>query len=232
MTFKQIPVIALIPARGGSKGVPRKNLRMAGGRPLISYTIDAALKSKFIDRVYVSSEDDEILDVASTLGVCPLRRSDSAARDTSSANMVVLDFIDRLTTAEIEIDPFIIYLQPTSPLRTALHIDNAFLQMEDHDNYRLISVVELKKSPYKTFILSKGGVLEALFDESITNANRQSLPEAYYPNGAIYIFKVSDFLKNKNFPSNGSLPFIMTERESIDIDTEEDLIMLEKICLP
>lgn len=232
MTFKQKLVIALIPARGGSKDVIRKNLRMAGGRPLISYTIEAALNSEFIDRAYVSSEDDEILGVANTLGVFPLRRSDSAASDTSSANMVVLDFISHLTAAEIENDPFIIYLQPTSPLRTASHIDNAFLQMEDRDSYQLISVVALKKSPYKTFILSKDGVLKALFDESLTNANRQSLPETYYPNGAIYIFKLSDFLKNENFPSNGSLPFIMTERESIDIDTEEDLIMLEKICTP
>ena len=232
MTFKKILVLALIPARGGSKGVPRKNLRSAGGKPLISYTIEAAINSKFIDKVYVSSDDSEILDVANSLGALTLRRSDAAASDISSANMVVFDFAKKLTLAEIENDPLIVYLQPTSPLRTATHIDDAFLQMETSNVYQLISVVALKKSPYKTFTLSKKGVLEALFDENLTNANRQSLPEAFYPNGAIYIFKLSDFMKHENFPSNGSIPFIMTERDSLDIDTEEDLMMLEKICTP
>jgi CMP-N-acetylneuraminic acid synthetase len=91
--------------------------------------------------------------------------------------------------------------------------------------------MELKKTPYKAFILSNEGLLKSLFDEELTSSNRQTLPTAYYPNGAMYIFLLSEFIKNGNFPSNGSLPFIMTEYESIDIDTEDDFVMMEKLCI-
>jgi CMP-N-acetylneuraminic acid synthetase len=231
MTFKQKKVLALVPARGGSKGVPNKNLRTIGGKPLVAYTIDAAVGSKFIDRVYVSSDEDAILKIARAMGVDTLKRSKVASSDTATANMVVFDFISQLPQSEVIDDPIIVYLQPTSPLRTASHIDGAFCEMELANVLQCISVVELKKSPYKSFVLSNESMLKSLFDEEFTSANRQTLPTAYYPNGAIYIFLLSEFIKNGNFPSNGSLPFIMTENESIDIDTEDDFVMMEKLCL-
>jgi len=231
MTFKQKKVLALVPARGGSKGVPKKNLRTIRGKPLVAYTIDAAVGSKFIDRVYVSSDEDAILKIARAMGVDTLKRSKVASTDTATANMVVYDFISQLHQSEVIDDPIIVYLQPTSPLRTALHIDGAFCEMELANVLQCISVVELKKSPYKSFVLSNESTLKSLFDEEFTSANRQTLTTAYYPNGAIYIFLLSEFIKNGNFPSNGSLPFIMTENESIDIDTEDDFVMMEKLCL-
>lgn len=137
--------------------------------------------------------------------------------------------ISRPVPSFIDQDPFLTYLQPTSPLRTAEHIDSAFDEMEAKQGSACLSVVKLKKTPYKSFSLNQNGLLQSLFDENLSNANRQSLPETYYPNGAIYIFLLSEFIRKGAFPSNGSVPFRMSEKESLDIDTEDDIAMMEKL---
>lgn len=230
MTFVNRQVFALIPARGGSKGIPRKNLRIVRNNPLVCHTINAALESDVVDSVYLSSDDEEILKLGFAMGADVLKRSALAASDTATASQVVLDFIDQLPQDIVEADPFIVYLQPTSPLRTATHIDKAFAEMKSKNSLMCLSVVPLKKSPYKSFMLTNEGFLLSLFDETLSNANRQALPVTYYPNGAIYIFPISEFIKKGGFPSNGSVPFVMSEQESIDIDSEEDIVMLEKLC--
>lgn len=222
-------VLALIPARGGSKGVKRKNLRVISGKPLIEYSVSAAKLSDLIDRVYVSSEDEEILEAAQRLGVETIRRPMEFASDTASANSVVLHFIGTLSTELREQDPYILYLQPTSPLRTNIHIESALKKMAGMNMHTLVSVCELKVSPYKSFRIDDEGFLQSLFDEELSNARRQDLPLTYVPNGAIYVFRISDFIKRGGFPSNGSMPFIMSEDESIDVDTEGDILRLERI---
>jgi CMP-N-acetylneuraminic acid synthetase len=229
MAFNQRPVLALVPARGGSKGVPRKNLRLMRGRPLVAHTLEAALHSTYVDKVYLSSDDEEILEVGRSMNVESLRRTAAAASDTATAAEVVFDFIGRLSPGEIGGNPFLVYLQPTSPLRNAAHIDGAFREMGSKGATTAVSVVELTKTPYKSFVLSPEGLLQSLFEEKLSNANRQSLPAAYYPNGAIYIFPVSYFVENRGFPSNGSLPFFMSENESLDIDSEEDILKMENL---
>lgn len=221
--------VALIPARGGSKGVKRKNLRIIAGMPLIEYSVLAAKLSKSIDRVYVSSEDEEILEVAQHLGAETIRRPMEFASDSASANSVVLHFIETLPSELREQDPYILYLQPTSPLRTATHIESALEKMVEMRMHTLISVCELTVSPYKSFRINEDGGLQSLFDEKLSNARRQDLPLTYIPNGALYVFRISDFIERGGFPSNGSLPFIMSEAESIDVDTEEDIRRLESI---
>ena len=228
MTFQRRQVLAFVPARGGSKGVPRKNLRVVKGKPLVAHTLEAAKAAACVDQVFLSSDDDEILAVGRALGVETIKRNAACATDTATATEVLRDFIGRLPQATVREDPIVVYLQPTSPLRTAAHIDGAFREMEAKDVSSCVSVVLLKMTPYKSFILSQGGLLESLFDEKLTNANRQSLPAAYYPNGAIYIFALSEFTKKGGFPSNGSVPFIMTAKESIDIDSEEDIAIMER----
>lgn len=228
MTFRQRQVLALVPARGGSKGVPRKNLRNLKGKPLMAHTIEAALQSSRVDRVYVSSDDEEILAAAGGFGARPLKRDHALATDTATAAEVVGDFLRRLPDDLAGADPFIVYLQPTSPLRTARHIDEAFDAMAALGGTMGMSVVPLKRTPFKSFKLSGAGLLESLFDEKLSNANRQSLPAAYYPNGAIYIFPASEFAARGGFPSNGSVPYVMSEGDSIDIDTEEDFAMVER----
>lgn len=229
MSVNKRPVIGLIPARGGSKGVVRKNLRMIAGKPLIAFTIEAALKSRYIDYVYLSSDDDEILLSGKAMGVNLILRPVEFASDTATANEVVIHFFKEIPEKLIEQDPYIVYMQPTSPLRSAQHIDLALEQMEEQHAHTLVSVVEMAKSPFKSFSLDAKGRLQSIFDEKMSNARRQDLPKTYMPNGAIYIFRMSDFLDRAGFPSNGSVPFVMSEEDSIDIDTEEDIRYLEYV---
>ena len=221
--FNNRAVLALVPARGGSKGIPRKNVCIVNGKPLVMHTLEAALHSKFIDDVYLSSDDSEILDIGTATGVHALRRPDAAASDTATADDVVTHFIGSIPRDIVTSNPYIIYLQPTSPLRTAVHIDAAFIEMEIRKSDLLISVMRLNKSPYKAFSLDKDGRLLSLFGERYSTTNRQDLPETYYPNGAIYIFPLEEYVKRGHFPSEGSAPFVMSDGESIDIDTEADL---------
>jgi CMP-N-acetylneuraminic acid synthetase len=222
-------VLALIPARGGSKGVINKNLRVLNGSPLIDYTIRAALQSKNIDDVYVSSDSEAILEYAGRHQCHCIKRPSKFAQDCSPASDVVSHFITTLSTKIKELDPLIVYLQPTSPLRDVNDIDNALMLLNKTLGNRLISVVEMHHSPYKAFQLCQSGELQSLFDESFTNKRRQDLPRLMLPNGAIYTFLLSEFVNHKGFPSNGSIPYIMEAEASIDIDNEDDFNLVEKI---
>lgn len=222
-------VVALIPARAGSKGVINKNIRELNGSPLIAYTIQAALQSKFIDDVYVSSDSETIRDYAETHHCKVIKRPSEFALDGSPASEVVKHFISTLSTGIKQLDPLIVYLQPTSPLRNAAHIDNALCLLEKEQHSRLISVVEMLHSPFKAFQLNQSGELESLFDESFTNRRRQDLPRVMLPNGAIYTFLLSEFISHNGFPSNGSIPYIMGADVSVDVDTEEDFKKIESL---
>lgn len=127
------------------------------------------------------------------------------------------------------IDPYIVYLQPTSPLRCAVHIEEAIAVMARSAATSLLSVVRMAKSPFKAFQLDGRGRLQSLFDERLSNARRQDLPPTYLANGAIYIFKASEFEGRRGFPSNGSLPYVMDEDDSIDIDSEADIRRAEAL---
>lgn len=222
-------VIALIPARGGSKGILRKNLANLAGSPLIKYTIDSARRSSLVDEVWVSSDDEEILNVSESLGVRVLNRPKEISDDKSSAEDVVYHFISTLSYDAKYENIVIIYLQPTSPLRDHEHINSALEIMTSQKAIGVMSVVEAEKSPYKSFRISESGQLLSLFDERLSNARRQDLPKCYYPNGAIYAFRLFEFIKRKGFPSNGSFPFVMSTSESIDIDDGIDLIKAETV---
>jgi CMP-N-acetylneuraminic acid synthetase len=217
------PVIALIPARGGSKGIIRKNLTPFHGAPLINCTINAALNSVVIDEVWVSSEDSEILDVSSSLGANILRRPDVLATDQATAVEVVNHFIQTLPVSTLRLDPMIVYLQPTSPLRNGVHIYDALKQMHFAGFSGVVSVVKAELSPYKAFKLDSSGMLESIFEEHLSNIGRQNLPDCYYPNGAIYGFRINSFIARGGFPTNGSFPFIMSTEDSVDIDDMQDL---------
>lgn len=222
-------IIALIPARAGSKGIIGKNIRKILGKPLIEFTVQAAKTSKYIDEVYISSDSEEILKLGRSLDCRVLKRPDVFADDKASAIDVVKHFIEILNRFNsLYLDELIVYLQPTSPLRTALHIDQAIELMLSRHSSALVSVVELEKSPYKSFKIDGNGKLLSLFDEKLSNARRQDLPVCYVPNGAIYVFSKLDFIKHGGFPSNGSIPYIMSEIDSLDIDVEADILKLEE----
>jgi len=229
MLINERPVLALIPARSGSKGLRGKNMCKVNSIPLVGYSLEAALNSKYIDEVYLTSNDQLTLSYGKEMGVTPLSRPEKFSTDTSSANSVVEHFFNTLPVGLLEQDPYIVYLQPTSPLRTSEHIDDALSKMIEQGLTKLVSVVEMAKSPFKSFLLDEHGVLQALFDEEMTNQRRQDLPSVYAANGAIYVFCWSDFNEKNAFPSNGSYPYIMNEKDSLDIDTNEDILLLKHL---
>ncbi len=229
MSLNGQPILALIPARGGSKSVPNKNMRLIKGVPLIGYTLKAAFKSRYITNVYVSSDDDAVISYAKENNANLIRRPMELCTDTSTANDVVGHFLDFVSKKYEGQDPYVIYLQPTSPLRNESHIDSAFDKMKKKRVNKLISVLKMEVSIYKSFELDEKGFLQSLYDEKTTNKSRQTLPQVFLPNGAIYVFQRSDFFSNDGLPSNGSCPYYMDALDSIDIDSEEDLFILESV---
>ena len=230
MSLNNLKVFGLIPARGGSKGISNKNMHLVKGRPLIDYTIDASKGSNFIDETYLSSDSKAILDHGEERNISVIERPHEFASDHSNAAQVVFHFHKFLLTngnISEEEDFYLSYLQPTSPLRTAKILDESFKMIEGSPEKSVISLAENIYTPYKSFVLNSDGLVESLFEESLSNQNRQNLKKTYRSNGAIYTFLMSKFNLNKGFPSNNSMPFIMQSSESLDIDSYEDLDTLE-----
>lgn len=213
---------AIIPARKGSKGIKNKNMHDFLGKPLIQHTISAAKESKLLDTITVSTNDQNILDYASKFSIELLKRPDHICQDDSKSDLIIKHFLEFSAINNISKDDYIVFLQPTSPLRSSDSIDQAIRLTNKKKCSSLIGVVESSKTPFKSFLI-KNGRLKSLFDESLLNSPRQDMPKTYHPNGAIYIFQIQIFDDLKTFPNNGSFPFIMSEYESVDIDRMEDL---------
>lgn len=223
-------VLALIPARRGSKGLPGKNRALLLGRPLVDYTLEAAIQAPSIDETWLSSDDEDILAWGETkCGVRTLRRPEVPSSDTASAMDVVDHWLSVLPAHVKAKDPLLVYLQPTSPLRTASHIEQGMALLASAKASCLLSVVEMDKSPFKAFRTDEQGRLQSLFDEKLSNQRRQDLPKVYLPNGAIYVFGLSDYQHRGGFPSNGSLSFEMSREDSTDIDRQSDLDAVRRI---
>ncbi len=222
-------IICLIPARGGSKGIKKKNIKEINGKPLISWTIKEAKKSKYIDSIYISSEDEQILDISRQLGVKVIQRDETLALDTTSSMDVVIDFIKQLKRKNISYKHLLL-LQCTSPLRKVNHIDEAIeIYLNNLDKYdSLISIVEQDKHPYLSRKINNNGMLENFieFDKNIYY-RRQNYPKVYHINGAIYIAKVDIIMKEKTFETKKTYGYIMDKVSSIDIDDEIDFKMAE-----
>ena len=216
-------VLAIIPARGGSKGFPKKNIALLNGLPLIAWTIQASLKSKYICKTLVTSDSEEILDISNHYGAEVLKRPDEYATDSSSSEDVVRH---TLSSLKQEFD-YIILLQPTSPLRNAEDIDAAFELFFVSKATSLISVCEVDNKLYKAFKKDDNGYLSGISNNKYPFMRRQDLPKAFMSNGAIYIVEVDSFLKNNSFYSNKTVSYKMPEERSVDIDSKEDLDRIE-----
>ncbi len=213
-------VFALLPARGGSKGILQKNIAPLLDQPLIAYSIQAAQESGVIDAVYVSSDDDQILSVAHYYKAERLKRDPHLARDDSPTDPVIAEFIHRVKPAGKDI---IVLLQPTSPLRTGEHIREALAEFNDFPTcHSLISVYEISNKFMKAYV-GGGEFLHPLAGEHTSYTRRQDLPSLYMPNGAIYIFKVDDFLREEKIPRTHIIPYLMSDYDSLDIDIPDDL---------
>jgi CMP-N-acetylneuraminic acid synthetase len=221
-----LTVVALIPARGGSKGLPGKNLKKLAGKSLIERAVESAKgASDLIDLVVVSSDDDAILMEAQRAGALPHLRAAEAASDTATAADLLEDYFAGEENALINTDVIVVYLQPTSPMRNSSHVRQALDMMHANldlavPNPSVVSVSALEKSPYWTMVIDEGR-LKPLFPDAMTQ-NRQDLPAAYVPNGALYLFRWSDFVAGRRIPTAGSSAFVMSADESVDIDTQAD----------
>jgi len=217
-------LIAIIPARGGSKGIKRKNLALLNNKPLLYYTIKAAKEAKCIDEIVVSSEDEEILEYAKSQNVTALKRPLEFAQDNSRSNEVVKHCLENF----LNFDTFVL-LQATSPLREAGHIDGAFLKFQKDKAEALISVCAYDREILKAFVLDKQGFLKGICNDSFPFTPRQELPEVFMANGAIYLGKSANFLKNPSFLATQTSYFLMDSKSSLDIDEPSDLIKAEQI---
>lgn len=216
--FKSAKVLALIPARGGSKTLPRKNILPVAGRPLIAWTIEAALTSQHIDTVAVSSDDIEILEVASSWeSVVSISRPAPLASDTANSVDVVLHALDYLKGHDI-----IMLLQPTSPLRNSHDIDTAIELMIMRSAPACVSVCPSQYSPYWMFNIDDTDKLQSIVGSENIPSRRQDLAPAYMPNGALYIARTEWLRRTKSFFAPGAIAYIMPSERSLDIDTRSD----------
>jgi N-acylneuraminate cytidylyltransferase/CMP-N,N'-diacetyllegionaminic acid synthase len=215
-------MIAIIPARGGSKGLPDKNIRLLAGKPLIAYTIEAALQSNEVSRVIISTDCSKIASVAQTYGAeIPFMRPVALAQDHSLIIDTYIYTIDRLNQEGGNINEFIALL-PTAPLRKARDIDAA-IQLYRQKNAD--SVISYYPAPHPVQwykYIDENGVLRSFFEEGNRLANRQEEKKAYLPNGAIYVFKYHIIKTLRVYYTERSYPYIMPQERSIDIDTLTD----------
>lgn len=218
-------ILAVIPARLGSKRLPEKNIKMLNGKPLLAYTIDAIKKSQYIDRFVVSTEDTNIAQIAQSCGAEIINRPKELASDESPTDDVIINVLEQLQKKEQYIPDIIILLQPTSPLRTTEDIDTAIKTFLDSSGESLVSVTEYDHTPYWAFRIEKGVLKPEFTKDSLKRS--QDLPKLYRPNGSIFISRVQTFLEYRSFYTKQILSFIMPRERSIDIDDEFDFSIAE-----
>lgn len=219
-------VAALITARGGSKGLPGKNIRLLGGKPLIAHSIDVARQSAVVDEVYLSTDCVEIAEVARAYGCkVPFLRTADLASDEATSIDVVCDALDRLPLHDIWL-----LLQPTSPLRTADDLDGVVAAMERTGADSCVSVTEAQDHPWLTFAVGDDGAMTRYCSEDFPRAaRRQDMPPAYVLNGAVFGLRPDWLRRNRVFVDARSLAWIMPAERSVDIDDIEDFERAEAL---
>ena len=213
--------IAIIPARSGSKGIIDKNIRYVCGKPLMAYTIEAAVKSGLFDVVHLSTDSEKYADIGKKYGAdVPFLRTPDNASDVASSWDVVTEVIEKYKSMGDTFDTFSL-LQPTSPLRDDKDILNAFLLMNEKKADAIVSVCESEHSPLQCNTLPNNLSMKEFLSKG--NVRRQELETYYRLNGAIYLSKVDLFMKSKDIYALNCLALIMSQEHSVDIDSELDL---------
>ncbi|MBF0454298.1 MAG: acylneuraminate cytidylyltransferase family protein [Magnetococcales bacterium] len=223
-------VLAVIPARGGSKGLPRKNILDLAGKPLIAWTIEAAKSSTLIDRLILSSDDEDIIQIAKQWGCeVPFVRPPSLAGDQSTSVDVAIHALDSVQQPY----DYIVWLQPTTPLRLGEDIDAAIQICVEKGAPSAVSVVDAGKSPYWMYSIKESGALEPIMSQDLSSRQRQELPCAYTLNGAVYVTQTDWLRRHGCFMNGGTYAHLMPPERSVDIDTELDfkiagMLLLER----
>ncbi|MDQ0156906.1 acylneuraminate cytidylyltransferase family protein [Robertmurraya andreesenii] len=213
-------VLAIIPARGGSKGIPKKNLKLLKGKPLIAWTIDEAKQSQYIDKLIVSSDDDEIIKVSKEWGAdVPFKRPPQLAQDDTPGIAPVLHAVEQFPDYD-----YVVLLQPTSPLRIVEDIDGAIALCEAREVNSCVSVTQSSTPPQWMYEIDENGFMKSILPQMNLPYQRQKAPTTYELNGAVYVATKKSLILKKAFLQEGTLPYIMPQNRSVDIDTYEDFI--------
>jgi CMP-N-acetylneuraminic acid synthetase len=218
--------VALIPARGGSKGIPGKNIKIICGKPLIQYAIESALESKLISEIWVSSDDTAILEIAGIFkGIKLHRRADSMATDGSPVSETILEI---LKSPHQKFDALVL-LQPTSPIRTGKQIDEAIGLLENNPKANsIISVCSLSDNhPARMYWKTNDELISIMPD--LEEARRQDLEPAFVRNGSIYVVRSEAFLKQQKVMIKPSLGYVMPSFHLLNIDEKRDLLIAEAL---
>ena len=219
-----LSVLGIIPARGGSKGIPGKNIRNLAGKPLIAWTIEEASKSRYLDRVILSSEDDGIIQVARRWGCeVPFVRPAELSSDDTPGVEPVLHAIRTLPGYH-----YVVLLQPTSPLRTVADIDGCIELCARSRANSCVSVCEPDKSPFWMFTIDADGMMHKLLEMDFAS-RRQDLPEVFVLNGAVYVAPSAVLLEHGTFLAHKTISYVMSKENSVDIDTELDIVLAEAL---
>ena len=218
--MKIINNLAIIPARGGSKGIKKKNLSKLDGKSLIEITALEIQKSKLFEKIVLSSESEEILDHGLSLGIEIIKRPKQISKDNSRSEEAVIHVLKRLS-GKFNIKNVGLF-QPTSPFRDHINIVKAFKKFKRGNFDSLISVTRIDSKYMKLIYETDNSILS--INDDLPFLPRQKLPNAYLPNGAIYIAKAGHFLKQKSFFSKKMALYEMDKKSSLDIDTKKDLI--------
>ena len=224
--YKEDRILAVIPARGGSKGIKDKNIYPINGKPLIAYSIEAGLGSKYIDAVMVSTDSSVIADKAKEYGAqVPFLRPNKLASDTSKTIDTIVDVLERYALIG-EIFDVLVLLQPTSPLRKTQDIDSAIELFFKEGKKSLLSVNEASENPVLCRKLDGNRAVPILCQNS--TVRRQDFNTYYRVNGAIYINAVNEINKETSFNDN-EIAFVMPKERGVDIDCIEDIYKAEKL---
>lgn len=217
-------ILAIIPARGGSKGVPRKNIKLLGNKPLIAWTIEEAKKSAYIDRLIVSTEDEEIATTAIKYGCeVPFMRPAELAQDDTPGMDPVLHAMQTISGYD-----YVVLLQPTSPLRTVADIDGCIEKCMDSAANACVSVTLSEKTPYWMYHLQSDDTMKPVVETGNQITRRQDAPEVYVLNGAVFVAQFDWLLQSRSFLAKETVGYIMPKERSLDIDTELDFLVSEE----
>ena len=227
-------VLALIPARGGSKSIPRKNIRLLAGHPLIAYSIAAGLAAETVDRVIVSTEDEEIARVAREFGAeTPFVRPPTLAMDNTPDLPVFEHALAWLDENEGYQPQIVVQLRPTSPFRRTWHIDQAVLRLIEHPEADAVRTVCIPfQNPFKMWKIASDGFLQPLIDIGVPeayNLPRQVLPEVYWQTGYVDAVWADTILTKRSMTGEAILPLLINAEEWIDIDSPDDWRRAERL---
>lgn len=226
--YKDKRILAIIPARGGSKGIPRKNIRMLAGKPLIAYSILSGLQSNYIDRLIVSTDDAEISEVARSLGAeAPFTRPAELASDTAKSLPVMQHAIRFCEEQEGKNYDFIVLLEPTGPMRIIQDIEGAIEKAIDTNADSVVGLMELEDANPIRVKKIVNDHIECFCMPEPEGLRRQDQEKAYLRNGSIYVFKRDNLIHNNSLWGKESRPYVMPRERSVNIDEESDFLVAE-----